>query len=137
MRSSAAALDRGRSGFDIVVAEHGQQDARSRLFLWHVNSSEARKFAAKHRFCAEFVGNGNPMLYVRSVLVGIATGLVTIVISMIVWMFIAAHQLHRQLPHAEIAFDVHSMFARPSIVWLIGLFAFLGGFYWNLRRQSQ
>ena len=46
-RSSAAALDRGRSGFDIVVAEHGQQDARSRLFLWHVNSSEARKFAAK------------------------------------------------------------------------------------------
>jgi len=82
------------------------------------------QICGKARFCAEFLGNGNPMLYVRSVLVGIATGLVTIVISMIVWMFIAAHQLHRQLPHAEIAFDVHSMFARPSIVWLIGLFAF-------------
>jgi len=84
------------------------------------------------------------MLYIKSVLVGIATALVTIVISMIAWMVIAAnqlhrqfHQLHRQFPQAEISFDLRSALARPSIVWLIGALAFIGGFYWRLRRRSQ
>jgi hypothetical protein len=77
------------------------------------------------------------MLYIKSVLVGIATALVTIVISMIAWMVIAANQLHRQFPHAHIGFDVRSMLARPSIVWLIGPVAFILGFYWNLRRHSR
>jgi len=60
-----------------------------------------------------------------------------VVASVITWMFIAAHQLHRQFPQAEIAFDIHAMLARPSIVWLVGLLAFIGGFYWRLRRRSQ
>ena len=68
------------------------------------------------------------MLYIKSVFVGTATDLITIVISMIVWIVIAANQLHRQFPHAEIAFDVHSMLARPSIVWLIGTVALSAAF---------
>jgi hypothetical protein len=84
------------------------------------------------------------MLYIRSVFVGIAAALVTIVISMIAWMVISANQLHRQFPQlhrqfpqAEISFDLRSALARPSIVWLIGALAFIGGFYWRLRRRSQ
>jgi hypothetical protein len=77
------------------------------------------------------------MLYIRSVLVGIATALIMIVASVIAWMFISAHQLHRQFPKTEIAFDIHAMLARPSIVWLVGLLAFIGGFYWRLRRRSE
>jgi hypothetical protein len=84
------------------------------------------------------------MLYIRSVFVGIAAALVTIVISMIAWMVISANQLHRQFPQlhrqfpqAEISFDLRSALARPSIVWLIGALAFIGGFYWRLRRHSQ
>jgi hypothetical protein len=84
------------------------------------------------------------MLYIKSVLVGIATALITIVISMIAWMVISANQLHRQFPQlhrqfpqAEISFDLRSALARPSIVWLIGALAFIGGFYWRLRRRSQ
>jgi hypothetical protein len=76
------------------------------------------------------------MLYIRSVFVGIAAALVTIVISMIAWMVISANQLHRQFPQAEISFDLRSALARPSIVWLIGALAFIGGFYWRLRRRS-
>ena len=83
-------------------------------------------------------GNGKPMLYIRSVFVGIATALVTIVISMITWMVIAANQLHRQFPpHAEVSFDLRSVLARPSIVWLVVPLAFIGGFYWRLRRRPQ
>jgi len=84
------------------------------------------------------------MLYIRSVFVGIAAALITIVISMIAWMVISANQLHRQFPQlhrqfpqAEISFDLRSALARPSIVWLIGALAFIGGFYWRLRRRSQ
>jgi len=77
------------------------------------------------------------MLYIRSVFVGIVTAFVTIVISMITWIVIAGNQLHRQFPNAEISFDLRSVLVRPSIVWLIGLLAFIGGFYWNLRRHSQ
>jgi len=61
------------------------------------------------------------MLYIRSVLIGIATALLTTVISIIAWMVIAANQLHRQFPHAEIGFDLRAMLTHPSIVWLIGL----------------
>jgi hypothetical protein len=63
---------------------------------------------------------------------------------MIAWMVISANQLHRQFPQlhrqfpqAEISFDLRSALARPSIVWLIGALAFIGGFYWRLRRHSQ
>jgi len=77
------------------------------------------------------------MLYVKSVLIGIATALITIVMSMIAWMVIAANQLHRQFPHAEISFDLRSMLTQPSIVWLIGPIAFVGGFYWRFRRRPQ
>jgi len=69
------------------------------------------------------------MLYIQSALVGIATALIAIVISMITWMVIAANQLHHQFPHAEVGFDLRSMLALPSIIWLIGPLAFTGGFY--------
>jgi len=77
------------------------------------------------------------MLYIRSVLVGIATAFVTILVSMITWIVIAGNQLHREFPNVEISFDLRSVLARPSIVWLIGLVTFIGGFYWNLRRHYQ
>jgi uncharacterized membrane protein len=76
------------------------------------------------------------MLYIKSALVGIATALIAIVISMITWMVIAANQLHHRFPHAEVSFDLRSMLALPSIIWLIGPLAFTGGFYWHLRRRS-
>jgi hypothetical protein len=77
------------------------------------------------------------MPYIKSVLVGIATALITVVISTIVWMLIGAHQLHRQFPQAEISFDLRAMLTHPSIVWLLGPLAFIAGFYWRLRRRSQ
>ena len=78
------------------------------------------------------------MLYIQSALVGIATALIAIVISMITWMVIAANQLHHQFPHAEVGFDLRSMLALPSIIWLIGPLAFTDGFYPTpIRRFSE
>src|SRR5262249_40864576 len=118
-------------------SEPARRTVRSQFFLIAYLRIRAVKICHKRRPCAECLRDGNSMLYIRSVLVGIATAFVTTVISMITWIVIAGNQLHRQFPNAEISFDLRSMLARPSIVWLIGLLAFTGGFYWNLRRHAQ
>src|SRR5262249_5708450 len=118
-------------------SEPAKRTVRSQFFLIACQLIRAVKICHKRRPCAECLRGGNPMLYIRSVLVGIATAFVTTVISMITWIVIAGNQLHRQFPNAEISFDLRSVLARSSIVWLIGSVAFIVGFYWNVRRRSQ
>ncbi len=58
------------------------------------------------------------MVYIKSVLIGVLTGGTAMVTSTILWMFIAAYQIRGQFPHGEIAFDLRSALARPSLLWL-------------------
>jgi hypothetical protein len=76
------------------------------------------------------------MVFIKSILVGILTGAIAMVISTILWMIVAAYQIRDQFPHAEIAFDLRSMLGRPSLVWLAALVGFCAGFYWRYRRGS-
>jgi len=76
------------------------------------------------------------MVYIKSVLIGVLTGGTAMVTSTILWMFIAAYQIRGQFPHGEIAFDLRSALARPSLVWLATVAGFCAGFYWRYRRGS-
>lgn len=81
------------------------------------------------------------MVFIKSVLLGILTGATAMVLSTILWMIVAAHQIrgqfpYAQFPQAEISFDLRSMLGRPSVVWLATAVGFCAGFYWQYRRGS-
>jgi hypothetical protein len=77
------------------------------------------------------------MVYIKSALTGVLTAAAAMVTSTILLMIIGFYQIRRQVPHAEVGFDLGSVLGRPSLVWLATIAGFIAGFYWRYRRGSS
>jgi len=76
------------------------------------------------------------MVHIKSIVVGLFTGAMTMAVSTIVWTVLLSARLRSQFPNGEVSFDLRSMLGRPSLVWLLTLIGFGVGFYWTYRRGT-
>ena len=76
------------------------------------------------------------MVHIKSIIVGLFTGAMTMAVSTIVWTVLLSARLRSQFPNGEVSFDLRSMLGRPSLVWLLTLIGFGVGFYWTYRRGT-
>ncbi|PYR98130.1 MAG: hypothetical protein DMG16_21970 [Acidobacteria bacterium] len=72
------------------------------------------------------------MIYIKSTLVGIVLLFIATVVYIICVGYLALRNFTPP-PGVEVSFVVGSIFNRPSY-WVIGLAAFVLGFYWEFRR---
>jgi len=76
------------------------------------------------------------MVPIKSIIVGLFTGAMTLVVSTIVWMIIGFRRVRSQFPSGAVSFDLRNMLFRPSLIWLLTLLGFGLGFYWTYRRGA-
>jgi hypothetical protein len=75
------------------------------------------------------------MVYIKSVLVGIVALFATTIVYVVILISVLL-RLHPPPAGAAVFFDLRSILNRPSF-WLVVLFAFAVGFYWEFRRASR
>ena len=76
------------------------------------------------------------MLYVKSILVGVLVGTVSLVASMVLAIAIVVWQVRQKTPGAEIGVDIRSL-VRAPVFWIAALVGFGIGCYWEFRRGSH
>ena len=75
------------------------------------------------------------MIYIKSLLIGVVALFATMIVYIVILISVLL-RLHPPPPGAHVAFDLRSMINGLSF-WLIALFAFALGFYWEFRRASR
>jgi hypothetical protein len=79
------------------------------------------------------------MVYIKSVLVGVVALFTTMIVYVVILISVQLrlHPPPPAPPGAEVSFDLRSIINHGPSFWLIALFAFALGFYWELRRESR
>jgi hypothetical protein len=75
------------------------------------------------------------VIYVKSVLAGVAALLVAVVLYVYVYAFLVLPRLSKAPPGMGVVVGVRTVFGLPFFL-LVALFAFALAFYWEFRRAS-